>query len=630
MLAMWAGLALLVTPSLPLAGAAPSSCTPQDGKVSVRLDAGASSLVRLTRQAITLEGASCARIPLARTEVVALSARGGNNTNLDFVLGARVDGRVDLDFVLDLADAGNAITLQGGRSDEVITTGPAGARFAAERKRIDILASGVDLWDVRSGRGDDTLRTGGSRGGPLGFLSAATGGSSVTGPNTINGGPGNDTISGTDGVNVIWGGGGNDTIYAKGGDDEVQGGSGNDVLWGGPGDDLLNGGEGDDREFGADSNDVFMETPQTYYAYSGSPVTLLDGQDTFSSLTVPSAPGISYDVNARIYIDHPDTSELTVSLIAPNNRIVRLIEKRANGTPSLMGTQFDSEAFTNVKSPGTRDLRGRFHPEWSMESLTQFDPTGTWKLRVKDDAGGASGSLVHWNIDVTYATDLPNGNDEITGGGGTYDLVSYAARTQGVTVTAAGGIDDGQLGEFDAVGKSGPDIEAIYGGNGDDHLSGTDSKDDLRGLLGHDTLIGLGNNDQLRGGNGQDTIDGGFGADAIHGNGNPDTIDGGPDADRIFYWYSPVGMTIDLTLGRTDEGTFNDTDAGNDEDTIVNVENVNGTEKADTLIGDGLRNGLVGAAGDDYLDGAGEVDRLEGAGGFDTCVNGETLVTCEA
>ena len=62
----------------------------------------------------------------------------------------------------------------------------------------------------------------------------------------INGGAGDDVITGDELANVISGGGGNDTLLGAGGDDVLRGGTGNDVLDGGAGNDKVSGGTGDD------------------------------------------------------------------------------------------------------------------------------------------------------------------------------------------------------------------------------------------------------------------------------------------------------------------------------------------------------------------------------------------------
>jgi Ca2+-binding RTX toxin-like protein len=53
----------------------------------------------------------------------------------------------------------------------------------------------------------------------------------------MNGGLGNDTVSGREGNDVIQGGAGDDKLYGEGGDDVLEGGEGNDVLVGGVGND---------------------------------------------------------------------------------------------------------------------------------------------------------------------------------------------------------------------------------------------------------------------------------------------------------------------------------------------------------------------------------------------------------
>ncbi|MEW6271943.1 MAG: calcium-binding protein [Thermodesulfobacteriota bacterium] len=72
---------------------------------------------------------------------------------------------------------------------------------------------------------------------------------------------------------------------------------------------------------------------------------------------------------------------------------------------------------------------------------------------------------------------------------------------------------------------------SVYGGEGDDIITGTDGADTLVGNGGHDTIIGLGGNDYLVGESGDDTLAGGDGDDALHGGSGRDSLDGGPGID---------------------------------------------------------------------------------------------------
>jgi hypothetical protein len=55
------------------------------------------------------------------------------------------------------------------------------------------------------------------------------------------GGPGDDTIIGTDGFDSLLGHGGNDKVLGQGGTDELWGGPGEDVMYGGLGNDFVQG-----------------------------------------------------------------------------------------------------------------------------------------------------------------------------------------------------------------------------------------------------------------------------------------------------------------------------------------------------------------------------------------------------
>jgi Ca2+-binding RTX toxin-like protein len=82
---------------------------------------------------------------------------------------------------------------------------------------------------------------------------------------SINGGNGNDTLSGNDGIDRIDGGNGNDVIdggpdadqlFGGAGDDTISGGTGVDVLFGDDGNDSLSGGAGQDQLWGGAGNDT--------------------------------------------------------------------------------------------------------------------------------------------------------------------------------------------------------------------------------------------------------------------------------------------------------------------------------------------------------------------------------------
>jgi len=68
----------------------------------------------------------------------------------------------------------------------------------------------------------------------------------------LNGGDGNDAVTGTDGEDVVTGGSGNDTVLGARGDDDVRGDDGDDLL-------VWNPGEGTDKMEGGAGNDVVQD-----------------------------------------------------------------------------------------------------------------------------------------------------------------------------------------------------------------------------------------------------------------------------------------------------------------------------------------------------------------------------------
>jgi Ca2+-binding RTX toxin-like protein len=126
----------------------------------------------------------------------------------------------------------------------------------------------------------------------------------------------------------------------------------------------------------------------------------------------------------------------------------------------------------------------------------------------------------------------------------------------------------------------------------------TNDDDLLDGQDGDDRLIGGGGNDELIGGAGADVLDGGTGSDTAS------------------YLGSMVGVQVSLSPGQ---------EAGGDAqgDTLVNVENVEGSAFDDVLIGsDETTNNLRGFGSNDTLKGFGGDDILQGDGGDDNLLGG--------
>jgi Ca2+-binding RTX toxin-like protein len=156
----------------------------------------------------------------------------------------------------------------------------------------------------------------------------------------------------------------------------------------------------------------------------------------------------------------------------------------------------------------------------------------------QDDLTGAGGD------DRFYARDA-DGNDDIDGGIGIdfYDasLLSLAVNVNLTTGLArSGGTTDELTG-----------IERVWGGTGNDSLSGDKLANTLSGNNGDDTLIGNAGADRLLGGIGNDSLSGGDGNDRLVGNEGRDALSGGAGDDVL-----NGGLDVDAMTGGTGADRF--------------------------------------------------------------------------
>ena len=131
-------------------------------------------------------------------------------------------------------------------------------------------------------------------------------------------------------------------------------------------------------------------------------------------------------------------------------------------------------------------------------------------------------------------------------------------------------------------------------------------------ITGDGWLFGGGGNDTLSGSAGADLSDGGTGNDTFHWSWGADTMLGGDGIDTVVY-NSPFGVKVDLSNSANNSGPA----AGH---VLIDIENVTGGSAGDILIGDDKANVLRGEGGDDTLSGGWGSDTLVGGAGSDTVV----------
>ena len=372
-----------------------------------------------------------------------------------------------------------------------------------------------------------------------------------SGDDHVAGGDGNDTFAGGAGDDLLDGAGGQDVLHGGTGNDLLNGGEGNDTLEGGRGDDILGGGYGMDtyRIAAGDGMDALLDPDRGTVHFTG-----LSAEDV-TLLRDGSTLEIGFQ-------DQPDGVRI-LNFFAQ----ARAFDFYFDGVAQVLDTAALADPWDDLGRVVTR---------------VDDDSNTVWRLLP-------AGEFVYMNggTDGIYAG---VGADLIDGGAG-LDVVSYEESPQGVQIGMDGEPGFGGL----AAGDRLRNIEA---------LRGSAYNDSLIGSLGNDTLAGDAGNDLLVGGAGDDSIYGQAGDDTLLGGVGDDRLDGGA-GDDLASFAGDAGVRVSLLIDGPQ-------DTGMGLDTLIGIENLEGSTVNDVLIGDAGNNLLLGGDGLDTLIGGDGDDRLIG------------------
>jgi subtilisin family serine protease len=417
---------------------------------------------------------------------------------------------------------------------------------------------------LHGGAGDDTLI--GAAGGDFVTYDGVTGSVTVRlASGAVSGAAGNDRLSG---IEHILAGGGRDSLLGDLGANLILAGAANDSLDGAGGNDTLVGDLGNDVVLYADVTGAVMIDLLLGYAFDGS------GNDSLRSIEEVVA---------------------------------------GNFSDWLSG---DSEANRLSGGAGADTLVG------GLGNDTLWGGADIDLVSYADATGGVSVKLIN---DVTYGASATDYLYEIEKVLGSAFADTIWGDNKNETLDGQFGDDtmDSHWGDDSLIGGAGTDLLFFYTGYGQDPVTvnlaagtssgiifGNDSFtgfENVLGARGSDSFVGDTSANGLNGGEGNDTLDGGFGNDMLDGNFGNDSLNGGGGTDFVTYASASNSITVDLAAGLA-LGS-----AGND--SLIAVENVAGSNQADSLLGDSLANHLDGGAASDTIAGGQGDDWLTGGSG---------------
>jgi len=465
----------------------------------------------------------------------------------------------------------------------------------------------------------------------------------ITGIERVNGGEGNDSLTGdalgndlyggfgADGLN---GGGGTDNLYGEDGNDSLAGGDGADRLYGAVGDDTLNGGNGDDTLDGAAGSDKLVGGTGRDLVAGGDGADTLSGgagDDTLDPGSAGTGDLVHGDgENDRITSSgtgryYGDAGNDTIRAGAGTGPAEYL--DGGDGVDTLDLTTGVAQAYLLDLESGTTGI--------ALRSFVNFENVyaGSTADRVLGSASanlllGAGGNDTLAGRDGSDTLNGGDGADSLDGGTG-FDVVSYAGAGGAVTVnlaarTAGGAAAGDVLAGFEGIEGSSwgdtligsADANLVLGGFGDDSILGGD---------GNDTLSGGSQNDTIRGGAGDDLLAGGDGTNLLYGGDGADTADYG-SFEALNAFLANLRVELDLAA-HTATVTGVDIDIPGPPivlavDTLDSIEHAIGTDGNDLLAGDVAANRLTGGGGNDTLRGAVGNDTLSGGTGEDSMSGG--------
>ncbi len=368
--------------------------------------------------------------------------------------------------------------------------------------------------------------------------------------------------------------------------------------------------EGIDRIVGSIGDDLIISSPDINQTIFGN-----DGDDLLSS---------DFGITVNTFYGGPGDDLFNSNALAADtfyggagSEIIIISDDPVLGSSGVEGDSFFGDDNLGTPLEGTDQI--------------VFDSSFSWHVYMDPDGGdgqlvGKQPLSIEDAADLRYIQPTAGVNGEDT------SSVLVALLMPDLDTADPGGRASG-FGEFEIVLGSeqrdiivggNPDFGVTYFGEGGDdvlyaaqmfasELFGGDGNDVLgtyNHSYGKQQVINFFDDNQIT------VLDGGDGDDIIVPGDFRERIDGGAGVDLLTYEVSTAGVRVDLT-GLTLDGGY----AKGDE-LVGGIENVDGSQHDDVIIGDGDANTLVGWHGDDIILGQAGADLIFGNDGDDFLYGG--------
>jgi Ca2+-binding RTX toxin-like protein len=386
------------------------------------------------------------------------------------------------------------------------------------------------------------------------FLDGTSGDDTIdalAGDDFVNGLEGNDSLDGNTGDDVLNGGADNDTLNGGDGGDNLAGGFGNDSLNGGAGSDIVNGGAGDDTMTGGSGFDSFQNEA-------------IVGGSAFDRITDFGA-GDEVVIGVGLFVSSEPAYYTSYIGTAAFSNVAGQVRYFTGGGVTTIETDYDGDGLADYT---TEIQNGEFTLvatdalglRLEIDSAYGGAPTGG------DDAigGGSGGDLIDGGAGIDLL-DGRAGNDTLNGGteadvldGGAGDDVLNGGDGDDQILDARGADTiDGGAGFDNFSANFAGQVEIVISDSQIVNVTGGETKSisNIEVISFSQRLSGNFNDIfnaaaasitvQLFGGAGNDILTGGSAADILEGDSGNDTVTGGLGADQFDFDFleevDPIG-----------------------------------------------------------------------------------------
>ena len=149
-------------------------------------------------------------------------------------------------------------------------------------------------------------------------------------------------------------------------------------------------------------NDEFSFTKGFYIKTANKKIPLSGTSGTIIDSQIVNLNEQISDINLFVSINHTESSDLDIVLIAPNgDSVVVFGNKTTNSLDNNIITTFDDNADSTLVNNRYASFYARIKPENGMNSVFSGDNSkGTWKIRIRDEVNANAGMLYGWGLQV--------------------------------------------------------------------------------------------------------------------------------------------------------------------------------------------------------------------------------------